>query len=98
MALIGLVFILLWKNKGEKIMNNNINIFDYKTAINVLADMQEAYLKLLNIALSHNFKLLESERISILSNMEEIISCVCKKYNKSRLEVLQDIINNKKEF
>lgn len=75
---------------------NNLNIFDYKTAIKVLADMQDSYLKLLDIVLTYNFKLLENERISILTNMEEIISCLCKKYNKTRLDVLNDIINNKK--
>jgi hypothetical protein len=84
-------------NQERMKMTNNINIFDYQTAINVLADMQQAYLKLLNIALTHNFKLLENERISILTNIEEIIFCLCKKYNKTRLEVLQDIINNKNE-
>ena len=76
---------------------NNINIFDYQTAINVLADMQEAYLKLLDVVLTYNFKLLEQERIGILTNMEEIITCLCKKYNKTRLDVLNDIINNKNE-
>ena len=78
-------------------MMNNINIFDYKTSIDVLSDMQEAYLKLLDVALNYNFKLLENERISILTNIEEIISCLCKKYNKTRLDVLNDIINNKNE-
>lgn len=77
-------------------MNNNINIFDYKTSIDVLSDMQQAYLKLLNISLTHNFRLLEQERVSILTNIEEIINCVSKKYNKSRFEILNDIINNKK--
>jgi hypothetical protein len=88
---------ILINQERKKMMTNNLNIFDYKTAINVLADMQQAYLKLLNIALTHNFKLLENERISILTNMEEIIFCLCKKYNKSRLDVLNDIINNKNE-
>lgn len=83
-------------NQERMKMTNNLNIFDYQTAINVLSDMQEAYLKLLDVILTYNFKLLENERIRILNNMEEIINCLCKKYKKTRLDVLNDIINNKK--